>query len=192
MNLADELMQTSLGQLLNTEDASHLVEKAKHKSVPSGSVLFEAGAKGDALYVVLSGTLEVILGKPGANATVVATVGGGQVVGELEVMTKTLRVATLVATTDTEVLELSESDLEAMLQVNHGAASKVMTYIAKTLARRLAAVNQRIVAKSPRPATAPPPVPAAAAESEEPMEIDEADVVPIDDDDLDVLDKLWG
>src|SRR5688572_20875613 len=141
--LVEELMNTSLGNLLTTEDAKNLVGKATQKTVRRGETLFVAGDPGDALAVVISGTLEVILGQPGSGATVVATVGPGQLVGELEVMTKSLRVATLAATIDTQVLLLPGETLQTMLDENHPAATKVMTYIAKTLARRLAAVNQR-------------------------------------------------
>ena len=211
-NLVEELMGSSLGSLLSTEDAKHLVDKGKSKTIPQGSCLFMAGTPGDALFVILSGTMEVILGQA-PHTTVVATVGAGQVVGELEVMTKSNRVATLSATTEATVLELAGASLDAMLAQNHPAGAKIMTYIAKTLARRLAAVNQRIVSK-PRvaaPAAAPaapagaapaaaavaakaaPAPPAAApADTGEPMELDDADVVAIDEDDLDVLDKLWG
>lgn len=185
-NLAEELLGTSLGALLDTQDARDLVEKAKSKTVHPGDCLFRTGEPGDALYIILSGTLEVILGQAGANATVVATVGAGQIVGELEVMTKSLRVATLSATAETSVLELPGATLDQMLAENRPAATKIVTYVAKTLARRLAAVNQRIIAKAPKPPPTPEP------QSTEPVEISDAEIIPMDDDDLEVLDKLWG
>ncbi len=187
-NLAQELMETSLGKFLSTEEAAYLVQQGEEILLHPGNTLFEAGAEGDALFAIVSGTVEVILGQAGVNASVVATLGRGQIVGELELMTKSLRVATLVATTEATVLKIPGPALDAMLASNLPAATKLVHYIAKTLARRLAAVNSRIVAKTPK--TAPPPK--AETESTEPMELDDADVVPIDDDDLAVLDELWG
>lgn len=188
--LVEALMNTSLGNLLTTDDAKSLAQTAKARTLRRGECLFTAGDPGDALAVVISGSLEVILGQPGTGATVVATVGAGQVVGELEVMTKSRRVATLVATTDSEVLEVEGNALEGMLERHEPAATKIMVYIAKTLARRLAAVNQRIIDKAPK---APPPTaPAPDSGGDKIVELDEADVVAIDDDDLEVLDKLWG
>lgn len=184
--LAQELMETSLGQFLTTDDADDLVEKGEQVIVHKGNALFTTGDPGDALYAIVQGTIEVVLGQPGVNATVVATLGRGQIVGELELMTKSLRVATLAATTDTTVLKIPGNALDMMLDEGRPAATKLVHYIAKTLARRLAAVNQRIVAKAPKPP--PQPEPASA----EPIEIDDDDVIPIDDEDLDVLDKLWG
>ncbi len=186
--VSQDLMETSLGQFLSTDDADDLVAQGEEIIVRNGSTLFEAGHEGDSLFVIVQGTMEVVLGKVGVNSTVVATIGRGQIVGELELMTKSLRVATLAATSETTVLKIPGAALEAMLAENRPAATKLVHYIAKTLARRLAAVNQRIVAKAPKAA---PPKP-VEPESSEPVEIDDADVIPMDDDDLAVLDELWG
>ncbi|KAG5176397.1 hypothetical protein JKP88DRAFT_282759 [Tribonema minus] len=114
--------------------------------------------------------------------TVVASVGAGQVVGELELMTQSARVATLLATDDSEVLEISGSRFDEMLALNRPAANKLLSMMAKALARRLAAVNQRIIAKLPvptpkpnNPHVAPPPMPRPQ----------------VSDADLEVLDRLW-
>jgi CRP-like cAMP-binding protein len=117
--------------------------------------LFKSGDPGNALFVVLTGGLEVVLGSA-PNETVVATVSPGQIVGELEVMTSSLRVATLRATDTTLLLELSAQQLDQLLKENRPEAVKLVSTIAKTLARRLAAVNQRIVARPPQAAAAVP------------------------------------
>lgn len=184
--MTQKLMQTSLGAIMSAGEATALVEKATTQAVHTGTTLFATGDPGDALYIILEGTFDVVLGQAGANATVVATLGAGQVVGELEVMTQSLRVATLAATDEGTVLVLPAAQLEAMLADNQPAATKLVTYIAKTLARRLAAVNQRVVAKAPAPAQA------EASESSEPVELSDDDLILVDDDDLDVLDKLWS
>jgi CRP-like cAMP-binding protein len=91
-------------------------------------------------------------------------------------------VATLSVTEDAKLLMIPRARLETMLASNDNAANKLVLTIARTLARRLAAVNQRIIGKPATP----------TAETTETMEVSDADVIPIDDDDLDVLDKLWG
>ena len=105
---------------------------------------------------------------------------------ELEVMTGSLRVATLKARETSTALEIPAKVFHAMLAENHPAATKLITHMAKTLARRLAAVNQRIMEK--------PSV--AASANDEPEEVDVSDIMEepatVDDADLDVLDKLWS
>jgi CRP-like cAMP-binding protein len=184
--LAERLMETTLGQLLDTANANELTQKGEELVVHKGATLFKTGDPGDALFIIIEGSMDVVLGQAGVNATVVATLGHGQVFGELEVMTKSLRVATLAATSETTLLRLPAETLNKMLAENRPAATKVVLYIAKTLARRLAAVNERILDKVPKvEKKKPEPVPG------EPVELDAADVIPIEEDDLDVLDKLW-
>lgn len=183
---AQALLETPLGSVLSAAEAADLAQAATVRTIPRGQHLFRAGDRGTALYVILSGTLDVVLGQQAAGETVVATLGPGQIVGELEIMTHSARVASLVATEDASLLELPASRFDEMLKANRPAATKIVTTIAKALARRLAAVNQRIVSRGAAAA-------AQVHEPEEPVEVSDQDVVPvIGDDDLDVLDKLWG
>ena len=193
-SISEQLLATPLGETLSAGEASELVEAAKTRSVARGSYLFRSGEQGNALFIILDGAFDVVLGQPGRSETVVAKISGGQVVGELEVMSKMARVASLVAIEEATVLELDAARFESMLGDNRPAATKLLQKIAKTLARRLASVNQRIVEKTPQAATnTPAPAPAAAAaQDSDPEMLDDADVMPMDDDDLDVLDKLWS
>ena len=185
--VAQALLQTPLGAVLSSAEAADLAQAAKRRTVGRGQYLFRLGDQGDALYIILSGSLDVVLGQSEAGHVVVATLGPGQIVGELELMTGSLRVASLLATEDTNLLEIPADGFTQMLAANRPAATKLVTTIAKALARRLAAVNQRIVAKA-----APPPA-ACADTATEPVAIDDHDiVVGIEDEDLDVLDKLWA
>ena len=175
------LMDSPLNQVLTAADAAELAKAGGTRALNRGKYLFKVNDPGNALYVVLQGSLEVVLGTPATGETVVATIGAGQIVGELEVMTQSLRVASLMAAEDVMLLEIPADKLDQLLRLNRPSANKLVAYIAKTLARRLAAVNQRIIAKQP------PPPPADA----KPVELSDKDLV-VDDEDLKVLDKLWG
>ena len=175
-----------LGEVLSASEAADLVENSKTRSVATGSHLFVVGDKGHSLCIVLSGSFDVVLGQPGRNEMTVTNVGPGQIVGEIEVMTGALRVASLLATDESAVLELASETFDAMIKDNRPAATKLLRSISKTLARRLVSVNQRILDK------APAPMAAVEDEAGEPQEIGDAEMIPMDDEDLDVLDKLWG
>ncbi len=183
--LGQLLMSTPLGDVFSASEANELADTGKERKLKTGGTLFKAGDAGGSLFIVAQGSLQVLLGQPPA-VTVVATVGAGQIVGELEVMTRSLRVATLVATDESSLLELSSVQLDKLLATNRPAATKLVLTMARTLARRLAAVNQRIVDRQP---AAPKAVPAAAPA---PVQVADGDLEPIEPDDLDVLDKLWS
>ncbi|MEE8408828.1 MAG: cyclic nucleotide-binding domain-containing protein [Myxococcota bacterium] len=188
-----QLMNSPIGKNLSAAEASELAQAGNTRSVGRDDALFRIGDQGDALFIILDGGVKVVLGNPLTGVKDIATLGPGQVVGELEVMTKSLRVATVVATQETTALEIGAAKLDSMLSENSAAANKLVGSIARTLARRLAAVNQRLVARDPAPvaATAPSAKDANIANIG-PIEVADADLVGIDDDDLDVLDKLWG
>jgi hypothetical protein len=135
------------------------------------------------------------------GGTKIATLGAGQVVGELEVMIRSPRVASLAAAEETRLLAMPAAKLNHMLEQNDPAATKLVLIIARTLARRLAAVNQRVVKGAPLPpagrAAAPPPVPAkrttatpvakparSPAPAARPMPASSADRIRIGEDDL--------
>ena len=175
------LMDSPLNQVLTSADAAELVKMGSIRALNRGKYLFKIDDPGTALFIVLQGNLEVVLGNKQTGETVVATIGAGQIVGELEVMTQSKRVASLMANEEALLLELPGDKLDQLMRLNRPSAMKLVFHIAKTLARRLAAVNQRIMAKQP-------PAPPADAKEEV---LSEKDLV-VDEDDMKVLDKLWG
>lgn len=175
------LLDGPIGQVLTEADATEIASLGSVKTIGHGQALFSAGQAADALYVVIDGSLQVRLGTRD-DETPVATLSPGQLVGELEVMTKTSRVASVVAQVESKVLEIPTSHFDELLSENRSSGTRLVQVIAKTLARRLAAVNQRLTTR----ANEPPP------DEDEVVEIVDTDVTVIEEDDLDVLDKLWS
>ena len=175
------LLEGPIGQTLTEADAAEIASLGTVKTLAHGEPLFAIGSSADAMYVVLDGSLQVLLGSSD-DETPVATLSPGQLVGELEVMTKTVRVASVAAQVESKVLEIPVEDFNELLTENRASATRIVQVIAKTLARRLAAVNQRLTTRANEP----------PADEDEIVEITDTDVTIIEDDDLDVLDKLWS
>ncbi len=175
------LLDGPIGRVLTEADATEIASLGTVKTLAHGQPLFAAGADAKALYVVIDGSLQVLLGASD-DETPVATLLPGQLVGELEVMTKTSRVASVAAQVESQVLEIPAEEFDRLLSENRSSATRLVQVIAKTLARRLAAVNQRLTTR----ANEPPP------DEDQVVEIVDTDVTVIEDDDLDVLDKLWS
>jgi NTE family protein len=87
-----------------------LAALARPVSVPAGTVLFERGDPGDALYVVRSGRLEALI-----DDEVVREAGRGEVLGELALLTGCARTATVRARRDAEVYAVRRADLDLLL-----------------------------------------------------------------------------
>jgi lysophospholipid hydrolase len=77
----------------------------------SGEVLFEQGAKGDSLYLIVSGRVRIVLQSEGSSR-IVSELGHGEVVGEMALLSDMPRLATVSAMRDTHLARLDKSALE--------------------------------------------------------------------------------
>jgi CRP-like cAMP-binding protein len=117
-----------------SHDFLHLFRhSADARTVPAGSVLFETGAAGDLLYVVLSGKVEIRIG-----GKVVETVGEGGIVGEMALIDQSPRSADAVAVTETAVVSIDERRFLFLVQQTPFFALNVMRVMAERLRRRTA------------------------------------------------------
>ena len=99
-----------------------------------GEVLFREGDAGDAMYVVRSGQLEIVVGDH-----VVAAVAPEEVCGEIALIEDAPRSATVRASADSVVVPLTRKKFQFLLQENPWFAIHVM----RIMADRLRAMNAR-------------------------------------------------
>ncbi|HUC36186.1 MAG TPA: cyclic nucleotide-binding domain-containing protein [Acidimicrobiales bacterium] len=97
-----------------------------------GTVLTRQGATGGIAFVIASGRAEVT-----RDGRRLATLGPGDVVGELSLIDGEPRSATVTATSDLEVLELDRRDLVKLLR----KAQPVVRKLLESLAQRLRDVD---------------------------------------------------
>jgi len=85
-------------------------------SLPGGWVLFREGEGADALYVVVSGCLGVTVLDHHGSEIPVASIRGGETVGEMALLAGGARSATVSALRDTELLRLDRSSCERLFE----------------------------------------------------------------------------
>lgn len=107
------LARCDLLRHLPPEELEPLIERVSECDLRAGGVLFRAGEPGDALYIVGSGSVEVLL--EGEPARVLAELGEGQVVGEMALLSGGERTATVRAKTDSRLLSISKADFDQLL-----------------------------------------------------------------------------
>ena len=90
-----------------------IAAQAKSIRLEAGEWLFREGDAGDSLYVVRSGRLEVVVEEP--RVVVVRALTRGAVVGELALLTREPRSASVRARRDSELLRVSSTDFAELL-----------------------------------------------------------------------------
>ena len=89
---------------------AHLAEVATPVDFPPGHVIAREGDIGPGFFVVISGTVRVV-----RDGAVVARLGAGEFFGELSVLDRMPRTATVAAESPTSCLALASWDFEKVL-----------------------------------------------------------------------------
>jgi len=102
----------------------------------AGDTILSEGEDGTTAFLIVSGSVEVSIGQE-ANAKTVATLGAGEVFGELCLIEPGPRSATVKAATHTECVVTSYDDFIPLMQNDPRQAISLM----KSLVRRLREIN---------------------------------------------------
>jgi CRP/FNR family transcriptional regulator, cyclic AMP receptor protein len=111
-------------------DVAQVARIAVERTIEAGAELTREGEPGDAFYAVVRGT--VVVRRRGRK---VAELGDGCFIGEISLLSRRPRTATVVAATELTVLEISGDDFVALLDAHPDLWLKV----ARTLADRVEA-----------------------------------------------------
>ena len=109
------------------------------RTIPKGSVVFFQADPGDALYLVISGSIAILLNSPDGRELLINEVRAGDYFGELSIITGQPRSASAVAREKSELLVLPAS---AFLQVLSDQPQIVRRLLELT-SQRLSASSER-------------------------------------------------
>ena len=121
-----------LFQELSTADLRRLADLAEERSFADGEVISSEGEVGDELHLVLSGTVGVTRGGTGSASTV-ARRGPGDVVGEMSIITRKPRVASLIAEGDVRTIRIGRQEFESMIRERPDVSLAMMRVLAERL-----------------------------------------------------------
>jgi hypothetical protein len=100
---------------LTQQEFNEVVEKMVPYQYPTGYRIVIEGEKGDSLYIISSGGVKVVT-SAGGRELVLAELGENEFFGEVGFLTGRPRTATILSTTDTEILELNGEQLRAIVE----------------------------------------------------------------------------
>jgi CRP/FNR family transcriptional regulator len=114
------------------------------RSFPTGTRVFHEGDRSDACYIVRSGSFRVTREHSDGRAITLATLGPGDIFGELAMLDGEVRSASVEALGDGELLALPGGEDRALLARHPDITVKLVG----ALVRRLRAANERISRQS--------------------------------------------
>jgi CRP/FNR family cyclic AMP-dependent transcriptional regulator len=142
---AVELLQ-SVALFADLEEGE--LERFSHVAVPrtfpAGTRVFHEGDSSDACYIVKHGSFRVTREHSDGRAITLATLGPGEIFGELAMLDGDSRSASAEALTDGELLALPANDVRSLLARHPEIALKLVA----GLVRRLRAANVRLSRQS--------------------------------------------
>ena len=132
----------SLLAALPAEWLQSLFAKARPLSLKADQTLFVAGDEGDGCYRVDEGLLKASIAAPAGSERILAILGPGSVVGELSMIDRGPRSASVTALRDSKLSFVGRSAFEAFGQ----SRPELYRHVATLLARRLRDTDDALVA----------------------------------------------
>jgi CRP-like cAMP-binding protein len=124
----DQLAQVRLFSACNKKELGLIGRASDEIQVPAGKVLCEQGKPGFEFYLILDGEATVK-----RNGKKIASLGPGGSFGELALLTRLPRNATVEAATPMELLVLGQREFSGLLDEVPGMAHKLLSSMAQRL-----------------------------------------------------------
>jgi CRP/FNR family cyclic AMP-dependent transcriptional regulator len=140
----DLLKSVTLFADLEEGELERFSHVAVPRSFPAGTRVFHEGDNSDACYIVREGSFRVTREHSDGRAITLATLGPGEIFGELAMLDGDKRSASAEALSDGELLALPAGDVRALLARHPEIALKLVA----GLVRRLRAANVRLSRQS--------------------------------------------
>jgi CRP-like cAMP-binding protein len=126
--------------MLDDATLAELLDRGRLLKRPSGACLISELESGADMFVVMRGTAEVFVEPRRGQRRVLGTLGPGNAFGEMSSVTGALRSATVVATSEIEVLEVDD----ALFDQLRARRPEIAVALLATLAKRLADADRQI------------------------------------------------
>jgi small-conductance mechanosensitive channel/CRP-like cAMP-binding protein len=116
--VAERLSAVDIFAPLTPEELARLASAAQSHTYAPGEPIIRTGEAGDSMFVVHRGAVEVRINTPEGKTRTVATLDEGDFFGEMALFTGEPRTANVVATEETEVLEIGHRAMKTLFDSN--------------------------------------------------------------------------
>lgn len=127
---------------MSDESLRMLAAAMNSRSYAVGEILIRQGEPGERLHLLTAGKVEVRVRTPAGTVTAVATLGAGDCVGEMSLLTGDVTSAEVVAITATQSVTLERTDFNALIQSHPQIVQEFVRILSRHLSATDAAVGK--------------------------------------------------
>jgi signal transduction histidine kinase len=132
----DALRAVAFFQTLSDDDIREMAEAAAEESHPPGAVILREGEAGERFYMIQSGEVEIWKDYGAPESDRLAVYGPGDLFGELALIDRSPRSATVVARTETRLLSLGRTDFRRIVSASPSVSLCIMRSISAMIRQR--------------------------------------------------------
>jgi small-conductance mechanosensitive channel/CRP-like cAMP-binding protein len=147
--VAERLSAVDIFAPLTPEELSRLAAGARAHTYAPGEPIIRTGEAGDSMFVVHRGAVEVRINTPEGKMRAVATLDEGDFFGEMALFTGEPRTANVVATEETEVLEIGHQAMKTLFDSNPDLVEALSHIIEERRAGLSATASRQSLAEEP-------------------------------------------
>ena len=147
MEKFDVLQRSPLFQTLSASEVELAADMSRPRRFAAGEGVFEQGDLGEALFVIADGEAEVLCRNDDGELRVLETLEPPDFFGEMSLIDKAERSATVRAKTECVVLELTAANFATFRKHYRDGFTFVIMNIARVLSSRLRETNVRLTVR---------------------------------------------
>ena len=134
---------------LKKEELSRVMEKIQVKRFAKGKAICREGDPGNSIYIISRGKVAITRRPAGKEKTVLNELKEGDFFGEFGFFSNARRQATVESLTDTEVLEITQGDMEKIIQEFPGVSKVLFKFYKERVLDNLLAASALFQTFSP-------------------------------------------
>ena len=138
------LSRSPLFEMLSNQELEYVADLSRPRKFTAGQVVFEEGELGDSLYVIVSGEMEVLRKDDSGQSQILTRLGPPDFFGEMSLIDKEYRSATVRAKSEAELLQLTAENLTTFRKQHRDGFTFVVINIARVLSARLREANTKL------------------------------------------------
>ena len=141
----ESLRKIKLLENLTASELSKIERVSKRLAIPKGEEIITEGSHADSLYLIQSGLVKVVKkDEYTLSEETIVILESGDSFGEMAIIDKDVRSATVIALEDSALIEIDKKSLEDLFDKNTNIALKLYRSFVHLLCDRLKETNKRL------------------------------------------------